>query len=416
LENIIYNKYYFNDIYSLKIKNMKYKKPKVSVILASYKHHLWVGEAIESVLKQTFNDLELIIVDDGSNDGSASIIREYAKKDSRIKYEIFPENKGAISAMKRCYDLCSADYLALISSDDVWELQKLEKQVAILDKNKNIGVVFGIPTFIDQKGNPIKSDIIKVFLNSLEKRDKYQWANYFFNKGNCLCHPSMVIRKECYMEVGFYNSTLRSLPDFDMWVRLFWKYDVEVLEDILIKFRLHTFNESGRLNISSDIRSQTEYKQILNNFLNQIKTIKDLEDVFPEYIEIFKIKNNLLVRFYIAKIALKRNIDFYNDFAFDVLYSEMAKPDVLELIEKNKLYSLQQLANDISSADIYKRRDAKNIKTFIKIPLILKIEKIKSPEIYYFIFSILFIKVIEIKKTQKKNSLKIFNMRTFIKK
>tara|TARA_R110002124_G_scaffold54821_2_gene155595 strand:- start:3203 stop:4330 length:1128 start_codon:yes stop_codon:yes gene_type:complete len=346
---------------------------------------MWIGEAIESVLKQTFKYFELIIVDDASDDGSAEIIKYYAKKDSRIKYKILKSNKGAIGALKQCYDLCSGKYLAIISSDDVWELDKLALQVSVLDRNKKIGAVFALPIFIDANSTPI-TIIQNEFTPSLNLKTRTQWMNFFFNKGNCVCHPTILIRKECYEKIGFYNPTFRSLPDFEMWVRLFYQYDVKILNAHLIKFRKHEFNESGE-HLSNIIRCQTEYKQILNNFIAQIKTVKEMIEIFPEHYDLFKANNNLLVPFYFAQIALKRKEAFTFDFAFDILHTEMAKPTILKIVEQYNLYSVVQLSKDVTSADIYLMRENIKIKNFPNSTLITIIKKCKSK--LNFIFNIL---------------------------
>lgn len=327
------------------------KNPKVSVMLPSYKHPLWIGEAIESVMNQTFSDIELVVVDDGSKDGSAEIIETYACRDPRIKYEIFPKNKGAVAAIRRCYELCSADYIAMISSDDVWELDKLEKQIPVLDNEENIGAVFGMPTFIDYNGEPIEVSKNE-FAPSLKLKTREEWMNYFFKEKNCICHPTILIRRACYDNIGFYNPTLRSIPDLEMWVRLFYCYDIKVLDDKLIKFRKHDFNE-GDPHHATAIRCQAEYKQVLHSFLRQTKTVKELEAIFPENADLFKIKDDILVPFYIAQIALHRKAPFSLDFAFDVLYRELSKPQVLKIIEKYNLYSTVQLSKDVVSEDIY---------------------------------------------------------------
>ena len=366
------------------------KNHKVSVIMASYNHASWLSEAIESVLNQTFKDFEFIIVDDGSNDGSAEIIKKYAKKDNRIKYEIFPENKGAVQATKRCYDMTSSEYISLINSDDIWVLDKIEQQVSILDKNKNIGAVFGLATFIDESGSPIKVSINE-FNSSSKINTRAEWMNFFFNNGNCICHPTILIRKKCYEKVGFYNPIFRSLPDFEMWVRMFWEYEIKVLNKVMIKFRKHSFNESSN-NIGNNIRVKTESKQILKHFVSQIKTVNELIEIFPEYLDIFKINNNLLVPFYIAQIALTRKIPYFSDFAFDILYTEMAKNSVLKVIEQNNLYSIKQLHKDLVLADIYNTKKTE-IKTYIKVPFLIRFEKYQERyTTTTFIFEILKIK------------------------
>ncbi len=343
---------------------------------------MWIGDAI-------FKDLELVIVDDGS----AEIIKSYAKKDKRIKYKIFPKNKGAIAAMQECYNMCSADYLALVSSDDVWELDKLEQQIPVLDTYENVGAVFGLPTFIDSNSLPIEMSKNE-FSQSLKLNTRAEWMNFFFKKRNCVCHPTILIRKKCYEKIGFYNPTLRSLPDFEMWVRLFFNYDVKILNSNLIKFRKHLFNESGP-DTANRIRNCTEYKQILNIFTKQIKTVKELKEIFPEYLDMFKVNKDILVPFYIAMIAMKRDVKFSKDFAFDILYKELEKDEVLKLVEKNNLYSLVQLSQDVVVADIYAINKQIKVKTYVKIPFLIKIEKQKSITISDFVFKIINIPILK---------------------
>ncbi len=326
--------------------------PKISVLMASYRHRLWLPEAIESILKQTYTNFELIIVDDASNDGSADIIKLFQKKDTRIKYEIFEQNKGAVRAFKRCYDLSSGEYIAIMNSDDVWELDKLEKQMAIFNNDKNVDIVFGMPSFIDAKGQNLSLDT-HVFMASLRLKTRAEFMNHFFFYGNCLCHPTILIKKECYQKHGFYKKTLRSLPDFEMWVRLFWHYNVIVLPDILIKFRNHSFNESSN-SLQNAIRGSYEYKITFHSFLAQIKTIKDIEEVFPQHKHFFIVQENILVPFYIAMLALTRKEPFARDFALTLLYEELEKPEVLDLIENNNLYSLVQLSKDVAGCNIYR--------------------------------------------------------------
>jgi glycosyltransferase involved in cell wall biosynthesis len=374
-------------------------KPKISILMASYKHKVWLSEAIESVLNQTYDNFEFIIVDDESVDGSAEIIKSYAKKDKRVKYEIFSENRGAVTALKRCYDLSSCDYIAIMNSDDVWELNKLEKQVAVLNKHKNIDIIFGLPSFIDDSGKEIKTSLNNSeFSNSIKLKTKFKLLNSFFFNGNCLCHPTILIKKECYEKHGFYKKTFRSLPDFEMWVRLFWHYNVVILNDKLIKFRRHSTNESG-YSISNIIRVGHENKIILNIFLNKIQTIQELEKIFPEYKQEFKIKNDLLVPFYIARIAMKRHEKFAKDFAFDILYKEMEKENVLSIIEENNLYSLVQLNKELSQADIYSVY-ASSIysKNILEIPFLISLYKIGDFNKVSIELKILNVKVISLTK------------------
>ena len=216
----------------------------VSVLLPSYQHEQWIDDTIESVLNQSYTNVKLIIVDDASSDNSIRIIKEYAAKDPRIRFEAFEKNQGAMVALNRCYELSSGDYIATISSDDIWELDKLETQVKILKNNPNIGTVFALTKFIDEHG-AITTNVNDVFVNSRISRTKYQWMNYFFSE-NCICYPTSLVRKECYEQIGFFNTAYRSLPDFQMWIRLFYHYSVFIIDEPLMRFRVHSYNRERK--------------------------------------------------------------------------------------------------------------------------------------------------------------------------
>lgn len=323
----------------------------VSVLLPSYQHQNWIHEAIESVLNQSITDIELIIVDDASSDDSVKIIKEYAIKDPRIKFEVFPNNSGAMVALNRCYELSSGKYIATISSDDIWELDKLEKQVNLLEENKELGAVFALPKFIDEKGDTI-ANVKNGFKTSTKIRSRFEWMNHFLID-NCICYPTSLVRKECYENIGFFNTAYRSLPDFQMWVRLFYRYKVLITDETLMSFRIHSYNESGK-NIPNIIRCQTEHKQILKVMLEQIDSLDELRQIFPEYIKLFCVDNDELIRYYFGLVLLKQKKPFYHDLAFDILFAEFSKKEIVTIIKNNNLYNSVDLSKQVALSDIYK--------------------------------------------------------------
>ena len=323
----------------------------VSVLLPSYQHQEWIHETIESVLNQSIANIELIIVDDASSDDSVKIIREYAIKDPGIKFEAFPNNSGAMVALNRCYDLSSGKYIATISSDDIWELDKLEKQVKVLEGNKELDAVFALPKFIDESGEII-TNVNNGFQTSTKIRSRFEWMNHFFTD-NCICYPTSLVCKECYENIGFFNTAYRSLPDFHMWVRLFYHCNVFIIDETLMRFRIHSYNESGK-NTSNIIRCQTEHKQILKVMLEQIDSLKELRQIFPEYIRLFHVDNDELIRYYFGLVLLKQKKPFYHDLAFDILFDEFSKKGIVAIIKNNNLYNNVDLSKQIALSDIYK--------------------------------------------------------------
>ena len=170
---------------------------KVSVVIPSYNHEKFISEAIQSVLDQTFQDFEIIITDDGSSDKTVEKIKKF--NDPRIKLFQLDYNQGFYFAFKKCLEESCGDYIAMLSSDDIFLPDKLEKQVKILDENDKYAAVFGFAQIIDETGN--NRDDKEHFYSTVfmqENRTRHQWLKKFFYEGNFLCHPSILIRKEFY--------------------------------------------------------------------------------------------------------------------------------------------------------------------------------------------------------------------------
>ena len=131
--------------------------PKVTVILTSFNHEKYIREAIDSVLNQTFTDFELIILDDGSSDNSWHLINQYS--DSRIKACCSLVNVGGVVGVNKAIsEQATGKYIAIHHSDDIWELDKLEKQVVYLEAHSEIGAVFTWVQIIDEHGVKLPED------------------------------------------------------------------------------------------------------------------------------------------------------------------------------------------------------------------------------------------------------------------
>lgn len=255
--------------------------PKVSVILTSYNHAKYLRDAIDSILNQTFSDFELIIWDDHSVDESWDIINQYT--DPRISaYRNDEQKRGIWNINRAVSEVSQGEYVAIHHSDDIWETDKLEKQVGFLDTHPEVGAVFSNAFIIGENGEPFE-DVSHFYYTVFEQpnRTRYEWLNYFFYHSNVLCHPSILIRKMCYQDCGLYRYGFGQLGDFDMWVRLCLKYNIHVLPEKLIRFRVR----ANEMNTSSSrpitrIRHTFETYPIYNNF-RSIKTSDEFVKIFP---------------------------------------------------------------------------------------------------------------------------------------
>ena len=232
--------------------------PRVSVFMPSYNHADYVAAALNSVLQQSFQDFEIVVTDDGSTDATPDIIAAF--DEPRLKLKRFPANRGAAFATNDAIRRCSGEFLALLSSDDVFLPHKLERQVAFLDANPQVGAVFGHPEIIDKDGHLAGQDSrFKSGGFKAANRSQADWLRHFFLHGNCLCHPTMMIRRTCYDTVGLYDARFANVPDFHMWMRLVAAYPIHVLAEPLIGFReLPNAANASAVRLDSHLRTTWE--------------------------------------------------------------------------------------------------------------------------------------------------------------
>ncbi|MDO9102270.1 MAG: glycosyltransferase [Candidatus Nitrotoga sp.] len=249
--------------------------PKISVILTSFNHEEYIREAIDSVLNQTFADFELIIWDDASSDGSWAVINSYT--DSRIKaFRNEATKRGIYGINKAISEVATGEYIAIHHSDDAWELDKLEKQAAFLDNHCEIGAVFTWTQIIDENGAKLENNWF-----DQENKTRWQWLNQLFLEQNHLNHPSVLIRRECYQDVGMYRYGLAQTGDAEMWSRVLIRFPIHVIQERLTKHRLFSdkSNTSGpRIEVA--IRISNEWNVLRENYLS-ITNFEDIVAIFP---------------------------------------------------------------------------------------------------------------------------------------
>lgn len=324
--------------------------PKVSVIIPSYNHEKYIAFALESVLNQTFKDFEIIITDDHSSDKTVAEIKKF--KDERIKLFQLNKNRGVCVAINNCLDHVKGEYIAHLNSDDEFFSDKLEKQIAYLDNHPKIGAVFTQAQMIDEEGIDIPdSRHFHGKMNLLENRNRFQWLNYFFYNCRWLWHPSLMIRKRVYDDIGFHNPCLAQVQDFDLGIRLSLKYELHIIQETLTKFRIR----SGEMNASAAtpkavVRSMFEFGHVLKHYL-KIKNTEEFIKIFPQSQEKYKdISDDELIPFYVARQALEVEHVFHQKFALDVLYDllrdkkcNLDNPGFYKLTGRYDLYHIQHI-------------------------------------------------------------------------
>ncbi len=338
---------------------MQMSKPiKVSVILISYNHAKYLREAIESILNQTFSDFELIIWDDASTDESWYIIQSYP--DSRILAFRNNVNKGSGNINKAISEIASGEYIAIHHSDDIWEPQKLEKQIFFLEENLDFGAVFTNALIIGENSELLEdSSNVYYSIFAQPNRSRYEWLNRFFYYGNALCHPSVLIRKICYEDCGLYRDGLNLIDDLDMWMRLCLKYEIYVLPEKLVRFRVRSNDMNTSTRPDAQIRRPFEFLQLLNNYKNNL-TMEELIKVFP-IAEKYKKPEGSDVGFALGMVALELKPNVFTElFGLNILFEALNDSgrakiideiygfrhnDFIELTAKHDIFSIELISS-----------------------------------------------------------------------
>lgn len=209
--------------------------PKVTVVIPTYNREGFIGAAIGSVLAQTFADFELIVVDDGSTDGTAAVVA--AIRDPRIRYTR-QEHRGISAAMNHGLRAARGAYIARLDSDDVWLPELLETEVAVLDARPEVGAAYARGRGVDEGGRPT----LDVW--GMAERfpgDSFRSMLY----GDFTCNITVVARRECFERAGWFDETMVTNEDWDLWLRVARHYRFAYTDRVLAHFRRHQGNITG---------------------------------------------------------------------------------------------------------------------------------------------------------------------------
>lgn len=218
-------------------------KPLVSILTTSYNYERFIGETIRSVIAQTYDSWELLIVDDCSTDGSWDVISEF--RDPRIRAVRFKDNQGACAAYNAALNMAKGDYIASLDSDDVFHPGKLARQVEFLESNPDIDICGSYLKEIDDSGAAVASDnlIYAPWFNQpfdLNAPDCWIWENH-------LCHSSAIMRKALHDRIGLFREDLTYSPDWNFWLRsLSEGAKFHVIAEELVEYRSHGNNITHR--------------------------------------------------------------------------------------------------------------------------------------------------------------------------
>lgn len=243
---------------------------KASVVIPAYNRADYLPEAISSVLAQTFADFELIVVDDGSTDNTAPVVRSI--NDTRLRY-LYQENRGVSAALNTGWRAARGEYVAIIGSDDAWLPTLLEELLARAESDSNIGVVFARAQGMDADGNALTQ------LCGTQGRFVGQTLKSLVY-GDFVCPIAVLLRRDALERIGGYDESLIGNEDWDLWLRIAKHYEIAYVPKILARYRFHTKNMT-RTDSTRMEQLMQDRVRVLDKFFAQSDVNSDILDIKP---------------------------------------------------------------------------------------------------------------------------------------
>ncbi len=250
----------------------------VSIIMPAYNVEKYISDSISSVINQTYENWELLVIDDCSIDNTVKIINEFVKLDSRIKPIFNSINSGTpAKAKNKALPFSKGEYIAFLDSDDIWLKDKLTNQISLMQNNENYALVYTGGYLIDENNNEIKK-----FL------PKYECGNILSNmlKRYEVNNQSVIIKKEALLDtIGMFNENIIIGEDYNLFMNIIAKYEVCSIKKYLIKYRVHkkSITKNGNCDLSDgtlktlkelNIKYNIKVKYPLYYFISWLKAMR----------------------------------------------------------------------------------------------------------------------------------------------
>lgn len=337
--------------------NCNKRSPKVSVCMTSYNHGKYIGDAIHSVLQQSFSDFEFLILENGSTDNSIDIIKSF--HDDRIKIIIFNKNLHSTYAANEIMKQCTGEYVAFLCSDDSWDKNKLLKQVEFLDDHIDIATVFSRINVIDENSNKyVYETPYDYYFNCHHNRSRFEWLENLFDfQLNPFCCSSALLRKHIWNECGPFDVRLRNMQDLTLWVTILHKYEVHILDDKLTNMRYFVKNTNITGNtLKHHVIISNEARLFFEVFFNKVTSIFDFKKIFGNNVLNYKKLYREDIKFYLLMMGINATRVDLKAYSINTLYDLMGDEMVRKRFYQRYNFTHLDLYFLSEECDIYSHR------------------------------------------------------------
>ena len=340
---------------------------KVSIIVPSYNGDLYIEETIQSILGQSYENIELVIIDDASTDSSVSIINSF--HDKRVIFLRNETNLGISETLNIGLHNATGEYIAFCGCDDIFEKDKIKTQVDFLEENPSISGLFSLATIIDEESRavqPTTRSPLHIF-EKMSNQSRFEWLRTFFVHDNCLCASSLVLRRADCGE-GF-DERLTLLQDLDFNIQLCLRGDIHILQEKLVRYRVSSQNISQLS--TGNINAHMHEKLLILQRYSQIPHA-DLSLIFPELGTSLKYNNNSFnVLYLLARYSYELGTNVHRLYAIRLLTDNLQNAEFRAHVQKTFGFSSKSLYLMYTESGIFNLR-------YLHILLTTRLKRLKD--------------------------------------
>lgn len=314
----------------------------VSIIIPSYNRENNITKSVNSVLEQTYSDIEVIVVDDCSTDGTEDAIKSI--KNDKLKYIKCPQNRGVAGARNLGLENAQGRYIAFNDSDDIWEKDKLELQIKELEKNPDYGMVYC--AFSRKSGGKV------LYTMPSEKQDRKNLTGKMFDfliEGNVIGTPTMLLKREVFDVVGNFRMDLRRIEDYEFVLRVANKFAIGYVDKVLVD--TYELKDSINMITENNVAENVFAHMVLYEYWKKEKISEENKKLLFEYL-ISALKNfdqkqlkdysgKLIPNYFSSEKELMRMYAKERNF-----YRNQFKDDVMKKIFSEKIQDVIKYVGD----------------------------------------------------------------------
>jgi glycosyltransferase involved in cell wall biosynthesis len=241
-----------------------------SIITITFNSKKYLEQTILSVLHQDYQEFEYLLIDGGSTDGTLEILKRYADEDPRIRWISEPD-KGISDAMNKGILIAEGDIIAHLHSDDYYLQGALGSVVQLFEKGPQTSWVTGKARFVNHSDETIYETSLK---------ESYSFNSLY--KKNIICHPSTFIRREIFNDIGLFDINIKYAMDYDIYLRILQKYELTVIDEVLVSYRSHLESLSSsnliyaiqeELGISKKYKFDVPFPLVIARYINYYREL-----------------------------------------------------------------------------------------------------------------------------------------------